>query len=104
MLVALWILIGVTAFATALAAQMRFILSVVLRRALAHKFGGEYRDGPYHDAIGRAARTAPETDHDRFLVETYPAQIAQLKLARRLSMIGPALLLPLALLLRTQIA
>jgi nucleoside-diphosphate-sugar epimerase len=103
MTAALWILIGLVCFATLLAAQMRFFISVALRRALAAKFSGDFRDGVFHTAVQAAGRRAPETEAERHLAATYPSQIAQLKLARRVSLIGPGLILVLALLLRLRI-
>jgi hypothetical protein len=40
-----------------LAAQMRMLISVSLRRALAEKFGGDYRDTAYRDAIAAVGKT-----------------------------------------------
>jgi hypothetical protein len=88
-----WILTAALAFAILLAAQMRVLLSLVLRRALAAKFGGKPTDGAYRDAIYEAGRAQPSSDISHHLQAEYPKPLAQLALARRVAFIAPALLL-----------
>jgi hypothetical protein len=96
-IIAFWVLAALLAFAILLAAQMRYLLSVVLRRALAAKFGGEHTDAGYRTAIYEAGRKAPETDHARHLSTEYPAPLSHLALARRVALVAPGLLLLLVL-------
>lgn len=93
MIVLFWILVAALAFAIALAAQMRVLLSIVLRRALAAQFGGKHTDAAYRTAIYRVGRGAPDSDETRYLTTEYPRPVAHLTLARRVSLIAPALLL-----------
>ncbi|MEQ9506659.1 MAG: hypothetical protein RLO80_10355 [Hyphomonas sp.] len=93
MTIAFWILAAALAFAILLAAQMRILLSLVLRRALAAKFGGKPTDSAYRDAIYEAGRTSPSNDIAHHLQAEYPRPLAQLALARRIALIAPALLL-----------
>lgn len=93
MTIAFWILAALLAFAVLLAAQMRVLLSLVLRRALAAKFGGKPTDGAYRDAIYEAGRIPPANDISHHLQAEYPKPLAQLALARRVALIAPALLL-----------
>lgn len=97
MIIAFWVLAVVLAFAILLAAQMRMLVSIVLRRALAARFGGNHTDTEYRTAIYEAGRTAPASEHARYLAEEYPNPLAQLTLARRVALLAPALLLLLVL-------
>lgn len=97
MIIAFWILATLLGFAILLAAQMRMLVSIVLRRALAARFGGNHTDTQYRTAICEAGRTAPASEHARYLAEEYPNPVAQLTLARRVALFAPALLLLLAL-------
>ena len=97
MMIAGWIVLGLSGFALVLAAQMRMLISVSLRRALADKFGGDHRDPAYRDAIASPGKTDTPGEHLAWLMETYPAQLAQLRLARRVTYTAPmAILLSLA--------
>lgn len=97
MIIVFWTLSVILAFAILLAAQMRMLLSIVLRRALAAKFGGNHTDPQYRAAIYDAGRTAPGSEHARYLAAEYPDPVSQLTLARRVALIAPALLLVLVL-------
>jgi hypothetical protein len=92
-----WVLAATLAFAILLAAQMRMLLSIVLRRALAAKFGGKHTDAAYRTAIYDAGRIAPESEHAHYLSTEYPKPVAHLTLARRVALIAPGLLLVLVL-------
>ena len=97
MIIAGWIVLGVTGFAFVLAAQMRMLISVLLRRALVDKFGGDPRDPEYRAAVAASGKTDTPGEHLAWLMETYPAQLAQLRLARRVTYTAPmAILLSLA--------
>lgn len=97
MMIAGWIVLGVTSFAFLLAAQMRMLISVLLRRALADKFGGDFRDPAYRAAVASSGKTDTPGEHLAWLMETYPAQLTQLRLARRVTYTAPmAILLSLA--------
>ncbi len=97
MIIVFWVLAAALAFAILLAAQMRMLLSIVLRRALAAKFGGKHTDAEYRTAIYDAGRIPPDNDHTRYLSTEYPKPLAHLQLARRVALIAPALLLVLVL-------
>ena len=97
MMLAGWIVLGVAGFAFVLAAQMRMLISVSLRRALAEKFGGDYRDALYRAAIAAVGTKAEIGEHSAWLAETYPAPVSHLRLARRVTYTAPmAILLSLA--------
>ena len=97
MIVAGWIVLGVNGFTLVLAAQMRMLISVSLRRALAEKFGGDYRDVIYRAAIAAVGTSAEIGEHTAWLAKTYPAPISHLRLARRVTYTAPmAILLSLA--------
>ncbi|MEZ5946185.1 MAG: hypothetical protein R3C13_14500 [Hyphomonas sp.] len=84
-----WILFGVVGFAFLLAVQMRFLISVSLRRALAAEFGGDYR-APEHIASVQATRNATSGDRGAdWLAGKYPQPLAYLRLARRVSYTAP---------------
>ncbi len=93
MIVVFWTLAALLAFAILLAAQMRMLLSIVLRRALAAKFGGKHTDAAYRTAIYDTGRIPPDSPHTLFLSTEYPKPIAHLALARRVALIAPGLLL-----------
>lgn len=97
MIIVFWVLAAILGFAILLAAQMRMLLSIVLRRALAAKFGGKHTDAEYRTAIYDAGRIPPDNEHTRFLTTEYPKPLAHLALARRVALIAPALLLVLVL-------
>jgi len=92
-IIVFWTLAALLAFAILLAAQMRMLLSIVLRRALAAKFGGKHTDAAYRTAIYDAGRSVPENTHVVYLSTEYPKPIAHLTLARRVALVAPALLL-----------
>ena len=97
MIFAAWIVLGMTGFAFVLAAQMRMLISVLLRRALADKFGGDHRDPAYRAAVAASGKTDTPGEHLAWLTETYPAQLSHLRLARRVTYTAPmAILLSLA--------
>lgn len=93
MTIAFWVLVAVLGFAVFLAAQMRMLLSIVLRRALAEKFGGKHTDARYRTAIYDAGRAAADSEETAHLSTEYPRPISQLILARRVALIAPALML-----------
>jgi hypothetical protein len=88
-----WTLSVILVFAIALAAQMRMIISMALRRALAAKFGGGPNDVDYRAAILSLGRGPATTDAEKHLETEYPNPVAQMKLARRVSLAGPLALL-----------
>jgi hypothetical protein len=88
-----WSLAAIIAFAILLAAQMRILLSIALRRALAARFGGKHTDSAYRSAIYLAGRGEPDTDETKYLHTEFPRPLAHLNLARRVSLIAPGLLL-----------
>jgi hypothetical protein len=92
-----WLLVILAGFAFALAVQIRLLISYALRQALAAKFGGERGDPAYRMAVAGAGRAAPESEAARHIAATYPGQVRQLALARRVTLIAPALLLALLL-------
>lgn len=92
-----WTLFVVLAFAIALAAQMRIMVSIVLRRALAAHFGGQPGDADYQLAI-RPARPGQAVSEARSHLEThYPRPLAHLALARKVSFGAPLVLLVLVI-------
>lgn len=93
MTVLFWILAVTIVFAIALAAQMRMMISVVLRRALAAKFGGQPGNVEYRAAILSLGRGEADTEERKYLEAEYPRPLAHMKLARRVSMAGPLALL-----------
>jgi hypothetical protein len=96
-IIVFWILAALLGFAILLAAQMRMLLSIVLRRALAAKFGGKHTDAAYRTAIYDAGRAAPDGPHTLYLSTEYPKPLAHLALARRVALIAPGVLLLLVL-------
>ena len=72
---------------------MRMLLSIVLRRALAARFGGKHTETRYRTAIYDIGRTRPDTEQTKYLATEYPNPVAHLTLARRVALIAPALLL-----------
>lgn len=80
-------------FAFALAAQMRMIISVALRRALAAKYGGLPTAAEYRLAVVEAASPAQASEAAIHLAKTYPNPLSHLRLARRASLVAPVLIL-----------
>ncbi len=93
MTVLFWALAVIIVFAIALAAQMRMMISMVLRRALAARFGSYPNDVEYRGAILSLGRSPAETEAVKYLEAEYPKPLAHLKLARRISLAGPLALL-----------
>ncbi len=92
-IVLFWTLAVVIAFSIALAAQMRVLISYSLRRALSAKLGADPNHADYRAAILLAGRGAPEGEAGQYLAAEYPVPLGWLKLARRVSLFGPFLLL-----------
>lgn len=92
-LILFWTLAVCIAFAIALAAQMRVLISYSLRRALAAKLGGSPHDPAYRAAILMAGRGRPDGAAGEHLEAEYPVPLSWLTLARRVSLFGPFLLL-----------
>lgn len=95
-----WIVLGLVAFVFLLAAQMRLLISISLRRALAEKFGGDYRSPAYRAAVAETAIPAPLGEHAQYLAETYPRPLSHLRLARRVTYTAPMAMLILLVYLR----
>lgn len=93
-----WTLLAAVAFAILLAAQMRILLSIALRRALAARFGGKHTDPAYRSAIYLAGRGEADIDETKYLHTEFPRPLAHLNLARQVSLVAPALLLGVFLL------
>jgi hypothetical protein len=88
-----WILLGLGLFVLVLALQMRMIVSVALRRALAAKFGGLPTDTAWRVAVVEAAAPFPASEAALHLAHTYPAPLSHLRLARRTCLIAPLFIL-----------
>jgi len=83
-----WIVLGVTGFAFALALQMRMMIGVVVARALRAR-DQELSVPDSRLAVVKAGdgeTGEPAIDH---IHATYPAQVRQLRLARRVSVVVP---------------
>jgi len=96
----IWIVLGLVGFLFVLAAQMRMLISVSLRRALAERFGGDHRSADYRAAVAATASPAPEGEHAAWLLETYPNPLSHLRLARRVTYTAPMAILILLAYLR----
>ncbi|MEM7661372.1 MAG: hypothetical protein AAF292_03915 [Pseudomonadota bacterium] len=95
-ILAFWIVFGLLAFAFALAVQMRVIIGVILARAL------RARDAELSIPDSRAAAVFAGHGHAgepggsglsgaiAHLHATYPAQLNQLRLARKVCLVAPA--------------
>lgn len=91
-LILYWALVVLSGFAFALALQMRAMIGVVLRRALAAKFGdGDDRERRL--AVVQAAAGTDAGAEASHLITTYPRPLAHLRTARRWTLIAPAVLL-----------
>lgn len=97
MIILFWALVILLAFAIALAAQMRMMISLVLRKALADKFGGYPIDPAYRAEIMAARKFSPQTEYGHYLETEYPRPLSHLALARRVSLLAPLLLLAVVL-------
>ncbi|MDJ0922391.1 MAG: hypothetical protein QNI84_14780 [Henriciella sp.] len=98
-----WILLGVIAFAFALAVQMRVVIALVLRRAL-KAWKPEFDDRVLaNDAVIAAAGQSQsqsgaepvQQSAAAHLIETYPNPLRHLRLARRVSLVAPVMLIVL---------
>lgn len=98
--VALFLLLGLAAFALVLALQMRWLISVSLRRALAERFGGEHTDTRYRRSVADAGRPVEHSEEAAWLNVTYPDQVGQLRLARRVSIYALPVIIALVAILR----
>jgi hypothetical protein len=96
----LFVLLGLTIFALFLALQMRWMISVALRRALTEKFGGLPSDVEYRQGVADAGRHVSHTDIATHLNETYPSQLGHLRLARRVSVYTLPVIIGLLVILR----
>jgi hypothetical protein len=92
-IIVFWTLATLLAFAILLAAQMRVLVSFVLRRALAAQFGGQPNDSAYRIAIYDVGRVTPQGEYALYLSTEYPRPVAHLALARRVALVAPGLLL-----------
>lgn len=87
-----WILLGLTGFAFTLAVQMRIMIGVVVARALrARDSALGIRQSRL--AVVLAGNDEPGDEPVQHILTTYPAQVRQLRLARRITQITPALLI-----------
>lgn len=107
-IVIFWILLGVLGFAFALAVQMRMMIAVVLRRALAAGRQEFVDRAKANQVVVLAAEDASESSGDiamddavEHLRKTYPNPLNHLRTARRYSLITPVLLFGLLVLGRT---
>lgn len=100
MTIALFILLGLSGFALALALQMRWMISIALRRALVEKFGGELTDLRFRMGVADAGRPVEHSEEASWLNITYPDQISQLRIARRVSIYALPLIITLLVILR----
>ncbi|MEQ3649483.1 hypothetical protein [Hyphomonas sp.] len=96
----LFILLGLTIFILLLALQMRWMISVALRRALTEKFGGLPSDTEYCQGVADAGRRVSHTEIATHLNETYPSQLGHLRLARRVSVYTLPVMIGLLAILR----
>ena len=87
-----WITFGVLGFAFALAVQMRVIIGVIVARALRAR--DESLDIPTSRlAMVKAGNGDTGEDAVDHIHATYPAQVRQLRLARKVSTVIPFLIL-----------
>lgn len=87
-IVTFWIVFGLLAFAFALAVQMRVMIVLVLRRALL-AWKPALTPQEAQTAILEAARPGQVSESGEYVRGTFAAQVAQLKLARRVSFFLP---------------
>lgn len=100
MAIILFILLGLTVFALLLALQMRWMISVALRRALSEKFGGLPSDVAYRQGVADAGRRVSHNDVSAHLNTTYPNQLGHLRIARRVSIYTLPVIIALLVVLR----
>ncbi|MEM9938401.1 MAG: hypothetical protein AAF768_06105 [Pseudomonadota bacterium] len=100
-----WIVFVVIAFAFALAVQMRMMIAIVLRRAL-KAWKPELEDQVLANGAVIAAASSNQVRVEdeplqqtatAHLIETYPQPLRHLRLARRVSVITPVMILALLL-------
>jgi hypothetical protein len=96
----LWIVIGLSLFAWALALQMRMLISVGLRRALAAKFGGDFNAPRWRQAAAFAGKIPPQDEPAQLLADTYAVPVGHLRMARIVSAYAPVVALLAAIALR----
>ena len=89
--VAFWVLLGMAAFAFALAIQMRVLIGVIVARALrARDKALPIRESRLAVVKACNGETGlPETDH---IHQMYPAQMRQLRLARKVCVAMPIMI------------
>ena len=89
--IAFWVLLGISAFAFALAIQMRVLIGVIVARALrARDKALPIRESRL--AVVKAGNGEVGSAEADYIHATYPAQVAQLRLARRVSVVAPVLI------------
>lgn len=89
--VAFWTIFAALCFAFALAIQMRIVLGVVVARALRAR--DETLDiAPSRLAMVRAGNGERDDEHTEHIHTTYPDQVLQLRLARKVSVVTPVLI------------
>ena len=95
----MFVLLGLTLFALALALQMRFLIAASLRMALSHHFGGLQNDPAYRKGVADAGRQVSHSEQASYLNEHFPKPLAHIRLARRISVYAlPAIIIELAVL------
>ena len=95
----MFILLGLTLFALALALQMRVLIAASLRQALAANFGDVPNAPAYRRGVADAGRAVEHTKEAAYLNKTFPKPLAHLGLARRVSIYAlPLIILELAIL------
>ena len=88
---AFWTIFAALCFAFALAIQMRIVLGVVVARALRAR--DETLDiAPSRLAMVRAGNGESGDDLTDHIHSTYPEQVRQLRLARKVSVVTPVLI------------
>lgn len=93
-LVLFWIVTGLVAFGWALSVQMRIMVALVLRRALAAQDPALQDRHLANPLVVRAAADAEDEDRSvRHLRESYPAALRHLRRARWYSLVLPVCLL-----------
>jgi len=86
-----WTVFAALCFAFALAIQMRIVLGVVVARALRAR-DDTLDIAPSRLAMVRAGNGENDDDHTQHIHATYPEQVRQLRLARKVSVITPVLI------------
>jgi hypothetical protein len=86
-----WIVLGAIGFAFVLAVQMRGVIGMALKRALQAKFT-DLEIADQRKAVVDAGNLSGASPASLHLIDTYPNQLSQLRLARLVSKIAPFLL------------